>query len=156
MTWLLPILFAAAIVQAAPAARADFSGRWVLDPARSETLQAGGQIERSVVVSQNGGSFQITPSAAGQQMVTYPIVEPAARGGASAPGRSAYWEGPALVTEVQGIVSGKSVIIKQTRTLDPSGSEMLVDTTVAIEHGYAPGEPLPQSSARDVYLRVAP
>lgn len=151
----LPLL-AAAILQAAASQaalgpRADFSGVWTLDPARSETLTAGGQIERRVVVTHSGASFRVAPAAAGETVVTFPIVEAAARAGS--PG-AAYWDGPALVTERQGTINGKSVTIKQSRRLTPGGAEMEVDTTVAIQHGYAEGEPLPQSKAHDVYVRA--
>jgi hypothetical protein len=162
MTPLLIGLLAQAAVQAAPApgvpvlpapaAKADFSGVWLLDSYRSATLLAGGRIDRGpLVVTNTGETFTVTPATAGQSPVAYAVVTSAAQRQA---GGAAYWEGPALITEVEGLVNGKSVVVKQSRTLSDDGAEMIVDTILAIQHGYAPGEPLPKSTARDIYVRA--
>ena len=156
MSCLLPLLFAASMAQAQPSPHSDFSGLWMLDVARSETLRANGSIERGpVAITQSGDSFQISwATDTRRETVTSEPQNASAPPEGSGKAMKAYWAGPAMVTETYATINGRSVTVTRSRTLAPGGAEMVVDTTIAIHHGYAPGEPLPQARARDIYVRA--
>lgn len=157
MNLLLSTLFAAAMAQASPAAHADFSGAWMLDTTRSETFLAGGAVERGpIVIARSGARFTITPVGDSQpETVTSAVEDSAPLDNSGAPYSSTYWQGRSMITDRYESINGRAVTVRQSRTLERGGSEMVVETTVAIHHGYAEGEPLPQSTARDVYVRAA-
>ena len=64
----------------------------------------------------------------------------------------ARWYGPALVTEVTGLVQNQAVSAKETRTLSADGNEMLVDIVLIVQHGYSPITSN-YGGGKDVYIR---
>jgi len=149
---LISVLFAAAVVQAS--APADFSGVWMLDPARSETLRSGGQVERGpITITRRGETFDVSPLRVGAETVTT-LAEDVSSLAQASQRPLAHPNGPALVTHSQMTINGKAVTVRYTRTLAPGGDEMTVQTNVAIHHGYSNGEALPESEAQDVYVRA--
>lgn len=150
MIALLATLLSAAAVEATPPPHPDFSGVWTLDTTRSETLFNSGTIDaRTVTIAQEGDTVTITPDpGGGRGAATF-------TGASPAEDLAVTWRGPAMITLSTLTVNGQVVTVRRSRTLSPDGAEMVVETAVAVHHGYEPGGPLPESSARDVYVRSA-
>jgi hypothetical protein len=68
----------------------------------------------------------------------------------------AYWEGDRLVTVTQRTVSGQTVTVKETHRLSPSGTDMTVETTVIVQHGYSMPGAKTYGTSEDVFTKTRP
>jgi len=148
-SFLVAVFLAATFLQPAPhaQARVDFSGTWKMDSARSSSF---GPV--TVVISQSSaGELKIETTKEGESNeVTYKL-----DGSELKTPRwtsKAHWEGPALVTEVAGLIQNQAVSAKETRTLSADGNEMFVDIVLIVQHGYSPITSN-YGGGRDVYVR---
>ena len=159
MTSLLPVALAVALLaQAMTAAKPDFSGTWTMDRERSESAMQEKPIGPvTVAVTQSGTNLTIQATRDGKpEVVTYTIEElPNGPGVIGAGTRRAYWEGLKLVTEGAGNVQGQTVSVREARTLNARGTEMTVETTVTVQHGYTFRGARNYSTAKDIYTRTA-
>jgi len=156
MTPLASLIFAATLSQATPAPSVDFSGTWILDPARSYAVKANGSIYRGPIkITQNDTVLQVTPLSGQAQTVTSVIRNVESGPARPEKGPISHWEGSALVTEHVVNINDLAVTVKRRRTLAANGSEMVVDTTTLYHHGYSPGAEKPQGNSRDVYVRTS-
>ena len=152
MNALVATLLSAAALEASQAGHPDFSGTWTLDTTRSETLLNAGSVDRGpVIIAQEGDRVRITSSAGGG---TVTPSRPGSPSASPAEDLAVTWLGPTMVTLSSLTVNGQVVTVRRSRSLSADGAEMVVETAVAVHHGYEPGGPLPQSSARDVYVRA--
>lgn len=115
----------------------DFSGTWTMDLSRSEAaaqaVPAGAQ---RVVIRQQPNEIQIdTATKSGLSPETYTIA-PEKPTDAVLPPATFRWEGPKLVTVLSRAVNGQTVTVTETRSLDPTGAEMTVETMLVVQHGY--------------------
>jgi hypothetical protein len=119
----------------------DFSGKWNMDLSRSEAAAQGTPIGPVVVViRQTATELHIeTTRNGGTQVVRY---LPAA---AKAAGATDYllgafrWDGPKLITTLVTAINNQAVTVQETRSLNAAGSEMTVDVSLVVEHGYQSG-----------------
>ncbi|MDO8678809.1 MAG: hypothetical protein Q7R30_09635 [Acidobacteriota bacterium] len=159
MTSLLPATLAIALVaQAMTAAKPDFSGTWMMDRERSESAMQEQPIGPvTVTVTQTGTNLTIQATRDGKpEVVTYTIEAlPNGPGVIGAGTRRAYWDGMKLVTEGAGNVQGQTVSVREARTLNARGTEMTVETTVTVQHGYTFRGARNYSTAKDIYTRTA-
>lgn len=159
MTSLLPAALAVVLIaQATTAAKPDFSGIWTMDRERSESAMQEQPIGRvSVSITQTGTNVTIQTTREGKpEVVTYTIEEmPNAPGVIGAGTRRAYWDGLTLVTEGAGNVQGQTVSVREARTLNASRTEMTVESTVTVQHGYTFRGAKNYATAKDVYTRTA-
>lgn len=159
MTSLLPAAFAVALfAQAITVAKPDFSGTWTMDRERSESAMQEKPIGLvTVAVTQTGATFSIQTTRDGKpEVATYTIEElPNAPGVMGAGTRRAYWDGLRLVTEGAGNVQGQTVSVREARMLNTSRTEMTVETTVTVQHGYTFRGARNYSTAKDIYTRIA-
>ena len=129
-------------------ARVDFSGTWKMDRARSTSPAFGPVTE---VISQSSAELKIETTKEGESNeVTYKL-----DGSEVKTPRwtsKAHWEGPALVTEVAGLIKNQAVSAKETRTLSADGNEMFVDIVLIVQHGYSPITSN-YGTGKDVYVR---
>jgi hypothetical protein len=158
MTSLLPAALAVALIaQAMTAAKPDFSGTWTMDRERSESAmqeQPIGTMTVSVTLTATSVTIQTTRDGK-PEVATYTIEEkPNSPGVMGAGTRRAYWDGPKLVTEGAGNVQGQTVSVREARTLNPGATEMTVETTVTVQHGYTFRGAKNYSTAKDVYTRT--
>ena len=65
----------------------------------------------------------------------------------------AYWDGRRLVAWRAGNVQGQTVSIKETFELNADASELIVETTVEIQHGYTMKGAKNYASSRDVFTK---
>jgi hypothetical protein len=139
----------------------DFSGSWTMDVARSQSAQQGEPFKViTFAITQSAGQVRIETTRGNEkENVLYPLTKSRASG-SSTPGASgqpeAYWDGDRLVTETQRTVSGQTVTVKEARTLDPSGAEMTVETTVIIQHGYSMPGAKNYGNSKDLFTKTRP
>jgi hypothetical protein len=147
-SFLVAVVLAATFLQPAShaQARVDFSGTWKMDSARSSSI---GPV--TVVISQSSGEVKIDTTKEGEtNEVTYKLDGSELK--TSRWTSKAHWDGPALVTEVTGLVQNQAVSAKETRTLSADGNEMFVDVVLIVEHGYSPITSN-YGGGKDVYVR---
>ena len=146
----------AMIAQAPP----DFSGAWTMDPARSESTRQGEPVKPvSVLIAQNAGEVRIETTRGDQkETILYPIGQshPATNGPDAILQPEAYWESDKLVTQTQRQVQGYAVTVKEVRTLVAGGTEMIMETTVIVQHGYTMPGVKNYGTARDVFRKTTP
>ena len=159
MTSLLPAALAVALfAQAMTAAKPDFSGTWTMDRERSESAMQEQPIGSvTVAVTHTGTNLTIQTTRDGKpEVATYTIEElPNGPGVMGAGTRRAYWDGVKLVTEGAGNVQGQTVSVREARTLNAARTEMTIETTVTVQHGYTFRGARNYSTAKDIYTRVA-
>ena len=158
MTSLLSAALAMAFVaQAMTAAKPDFSGTWTMDRERSESAmqeQPIGPVSVSITVSGTNVTIQTTRDGK-PEVATYTIEERSSGPGVIGAGtRRAYWDGRRLVTEGAGNVQGQTVSVREARTLNPAGTEMTVESTVTVQHGYTFRGAKNYATAKDIYTRT--
>jgi hypothetical protein len=131
----------------------DFSGTWKLDPARSQSAVQNEPITTMTeVIAQTPTTITVDITRPDGHVVhTYTLD---ASDGASTPGvGKAHWDGATLVTEAVGDVNGQTVTTKVVRQLNDVG-EMIVETTLVVQHGYSLRGTPNYASGKDVFLRV--
>jgi hypothetical protein len=144
---------------------ADFSGTWTMDLSKSESSQQGAAVKPVTFVITHMPTQVRIETVRGERTenVLYPL-RGTTRGttGMSASGASgtahpeAYWEGDNLVTETQRQVNGYTVTVKEARTLGPTGTEMTVETTVIVQHGYSMPGAKNYGTSKDVFTKTTP
>jgi hypothetical protein len=153
--WSLPVLVSALVLAQTPPVSPppDFSGTWRLaSPPASRAFQ-------DVVITQTPADVTIERSRGDyKERVTYPFAAaPTATVHVQRrrPGR-AFWDGAALVVEGTRLIQGQTVNIRETRTLNTDGSEMVVESLVLVQHGYASQAEGARNygSGRDRYVKV--
>ena len=158
MTSVLPIAFVFALLaQPTIPAKPEFLGAWTMDRNRSESVtaeQAPGPV--TLAVTQTETTLSIETRRGDKTEVTNYVIDARAEGPSviGAGTRRAYWNGPRLVTEEAGNVQGQTVSIRATRALNPAGTEMTVETTVAVQHGYTMRGAQTYALVKDVYVRA--
>ena len=152
---LISAMAASLLLQGAAAQAPDFSGAWTLDRARSESAAQEGA-SRYVVqtITQTDGDVRVVTTRDGKSVLTrYPIGPvPAAPDEITAEPR-AFWQGAGLVTEGSVDIEGQTVSFRESRTLAADGSEMAVETTLKVQHGYTLRGAHTMVSGKDVYVR---
>jgi hypothetical protein len=152
----------------------NFTGTWTLDVARS-TVQK--ETPRQLVIMQTPQAVTIERQVEGQrEVITYPFQtkaeilapptppeKPASQGQPSTieqiggptgvQSTAAEWKNGGLETTAVLMISGKAVTHTARRTLNLTGTEMTVETLLAVQHGYQTGES--SASAREIYVKQA-
>jgi len=145
---LLTLLQLPTIAQSKP----DFSGTWKMDPSRSESAAQKEPIGPvTLVMAQTPNELKIeTTKIDGTTVVTYKLDGSVV----NVPGGSAktYWEGAALVTELERHIQGQAVSTKETRTLIANGNEMQVNIVLIVQHGYS-ASTTNYGTGKDIYVR---
>ena len=111
----------------------------------------------TVSVKHTGTNLTIETTRDGKpEVANYTIEErPNGPGVIGAGTRRAYWEGLRLITEGSGNVQGQTVSVREARTLNATGTEMTIETTVAVQHGYTLRGGKNYATGKDVYTRTA-
>src|SRR4051812_37879134 len=149
------VLIAALVLPSTPAAQGkpDFSGRWTMDHSRSESAMQNEPIGPvTLVIAQTASEVRIeTTRTPRTSIVTYTLDG----SGVKIPGGTAktHWDGTTLVTEAVRDIQGQTVTTKETRRLNPDGSEMIVETTLVVQHGYSLRGTPNYGAGKDVYVR---
>ena len=159
MTSLLPATLAVALLaQVMTAAKPDFSGTWTMDRERSESAMQEQPIGTvTVSVKHTATNLIIEKTRDGKlEVAKYTIEEkPDSPGVMGAGTHRAYWDGPRLITEGSGNVQGQTVSVREARTLNANGTEMTIETTVTVQHGYTLRGAKNYATGKDIYTRTA-
>lgn len=156
---LVPLLMLLLLQQ--PPSLPDFNGSWKMVPARSESPQQSTPItEMTFVIEQRPDQVRLdmTSGADKTVSVTFPIVAKPEPAGPPLVGdeRRAYWDGNRLITERGGTISGQTVSSRQTLTMSPDQSELIVERLVIVQHGYTLRGAKNYATVKDVFVRSAP
>ena len=137
----------------------DLTGTWTMDRERSESMHQADEFEPpTLVITQGAADLTIeTRRRLSTGRTVYTIGDAGTPAGAVPPaGPRAFWEGAALVTEAARTVQGQTVSVRESRTLDATGSEMTVQTLLIVQHGYSFRGARNYGAAKDVYRKVTP
>lgn len=159
--YLIALVFSAALLAQPSASQPDMSGTWKMDPARSGSPgQTPPVNEMTLVIKQTGSDVQLewTTGTEKPMLTTYAVVpapkQPDEPLGADV--RRAYWVGNQLVLERGGSISGQTVSMKQSLSLDPERHELLLERLVIVQHGYTLKGTKNYATVKDVFTRVGP
>jgi len=145
----------ARVAQAIPSTTSDFSGVWKMDKERSESAaqdQPTGDV--IVVITQTGSILKVETTRDGKkELATYPIgARPSTTMEVSGVSR-AYWDGPVLIDEGSVDIEGRTIAFREARAPSADGAEMVVETTLKIEHGYELKGGQTVVTGKNVYVR---
>lgn len=124
--------------------KADFSGTWTLDTAKSDPAPQGrgGGGAATLTIKQTGTELSImSEGRQGPQTLTYKLDgsestnQMMGRGGATSAKSTAKWDGASLVIETTREFNGMSITTKEVRRLDNGGKEMQVESTTQTPNG---------------------
>ena len=141
--------------QTVPDSKPDFSGTWTMDRARSESAaqeQPAGLVR--IAITQTGSSLAVETTRDGKaETVVYPIsAKPS--GPTEVRGlRRAFWDGPALINEGSVDIRGQTIAFREVRMPAAGGAEMVVETTLKVEHGYEMRGAQTIVTGKNVYVR---
>jgi len=119
----------------------DFSGTWVMDPARSEAAAQGTPIGPvTVAIRQTPGEIRIETTRSGRtEAVRYLPASASPTAGANELIGAFRWDGPKLITRLITDINKQAITVEEARTLNPAGREMTVEVMLVVEHGYQSG-----------------
>jgi hypothetical protein len=138
----------------------DFTGEWKMVAARSGSpLQTPPVTEMVFVIQQQTDQIAIESRTGNDKpiQVTYPLV-PAPKPPADPLGaglKRAYWDGRRLVIEQGGTISGQTVSLKQSLTMDSESGDLIVERLVIVQHGYTQRGAQNYSTVKDVFARAS-
>ena len=151
-------LVAGLFAQQAPS-KPDMSGTWKMIAERSGSPgQTPPVTDMTLIIQQGASDVRVEfRSGADKPIVgVYPLgpppKQPAEPLGADA--RLAYWDGSRLVLDRGGSISGQTVSMKQTLTLDPAARELIVERLVIVQHGYTLKGTKNYATVKDVFALV--
>ena len=123
----------------------NFSGTWKMDASRSESAAQGVPIGNvTVAITQSPGEVVIeTTQDTTVQKIRYLPAGSVIADGSNSVG-TFRWEGSELVTDAAIHINNQAVTVTERRRLNAAG-EMIVDVTLAVQHGYSAG---PTSAVR--------
>ncbi len=165
---LLAVLVAALALSFAARSQShpDFSGTWAMDVERSVSPtypEFGGPI--TLVITQTDRELSIETRRGGRTAtVVYVPGNPGSTpaGGVDPPRPDAprswfYWDGVKLVTETVRLASDAAegtFRTKEVRSLNDDGTEMTVEASLVVEHGYTLKGTKNHDSGKDIYRKT--
>jgi hypothetical protein len=143
-----------ALAQTAPLVHPNFSGVWVMDATRSESAAEDQTVNAVIAITHTGSMLKVETISDGKtEVATYPIgVAPADTTEVSAV-RRAFWNGPLLVDEGSVDINGRTIGYREARMQGVAGDEMIVETTLKVEHGYEVKGAQTVVTGKNVYVR---
>lgn len=152
------VLAAGLFLQQTPT-QPDLTGTWKMVAQRSGSPgQTPPVNEMTMTIQQTAADVRVEwTSGTEKPIVTVyvmgpPPKQPAEPLGADA--KIAYWDGQRLVLERGGAISGQTVSMKQSLTLDPAASELILERLVIVQHGYTLRGTKNYATVKDVFTRV--
>ena len=138
--------------------RANLTGTWTMVPERSESPEQTPPTNSIVLdISQSDRALNVSANRDGRTSATsYPIdTAPTPAAGTVGAGTTrAYWDGRRMVAWRAGNVQGQTVSIKEAFEINADASELIVETTVEIQHGYTMKGAKNYASSRDVFAKT--
>ena len=147
--------------------KVDFSGRWKMDPALSESAHQAAPIEAiTVVIKQTATKFSIETttsnghngSAAQTETLTYTLdgSENTMNTGSDREIKTrARWDGAKLVTESLRKINGVPVTMQHLLSLDAGRKQLTIDRKLTVQHGYQSPSGNNTGTGRDVFVKTS-
>jgi len=157
----MPFLALLVVTLLSQAPLPDFTGEWKMVAARSGSpLQTPPVTEMVFRIEQKPDQIAIESTTGSDKpiSVVYPMV-PAPKPPADPLGaglKRGYWDGRRLVIEQGGTISGQTVSLKQSLTMDSESGELIVERLVIVQHGYTQRGAQNYSTVKDVFARAKP
>jgi hypothetical protein len=141
---------------AAQSGRPDFSGTWIMDAERSESLVNGYESVPVTLVANQTPSLLIVESKRGATSET--ILYKLDGSETSLPGQvttTMSWRGASLAMRTVRYISGWAVTVEDTWQLGDNGNAITIERRLNVQHGYEgrAGDGGYSSPARDVFVR---
>jgi hypothetical protein len=134
----------------------DFSGTWAMDASRSESAVQNEPIGPvTLVITQTAQELKIETTR-GERTTTSILKLDGSENRIASGTAKTHWDGTTLVTETVRDIQGKTVTTKESRRLNPAGTEILVETVLVVQHGYSLKGTPNYGAGKDVYTRVKP
>ena len=145
-------------VQQAPP-QPDMSGTWKMIADRSGSPgQTPPVTDMTLTIQQSATDVRVEWITGNDKpIVQQYVIGPAPRQPAEplgADAKIAYWDGQRLVLERGGAISGQTVSMKQSLTLDPKASELILERLVIVQHGYTLRGTKNYATVKDVFART--
>jgi hypothetical protein len=120
--------------------RPDFSGTWNMDVSRSEAAAQGTPLGPEIVtIRQTPGEVRIETTREGRSEVVRYLPAPDKYAAAAERVGAFRWDGAKLVTTLIADINKSAVSLQELRSLNPAGTEMTVEVSLVVEHGYQTG-----------------
>lgn len=153
------VLVAGLLAPQAPS-QPDMTGTWKMVAQRSGSPgQTPPVNEMTLMIQQTAGEVRVEwISGTEKPMLTSYVIGPPPKQPAEPLGadqKIAYWDGPRLVLERGGAISGQTVSMKQSLTIDPASSELILERLVIVQHGYTLRGTKNYATVKDVFRRVS-
>lgn len=137
----------------------DMSGTWRMVADRSGSPgQTPPVTDMTMTIQQTATEVRVEwMTGTDKPMVTVYAIGPAPKQPAEplgADAKIAYWDGQRLVLERGGAISGQTVSMKQSLTLDPKASELILERLVIVQHGYTLKGTKNYATVKDVFTRA--
>ena len=146
------------LAQQAPS-QPDMSGTWKMIAERSGSPgQTPPVADMTLTIQQTATDVRVEwVSGRDKPIVTVYVIGPAPKQPAEplwADAKIAYWDGQRLVLERGGAISGQTVSMKQSLTLDPEARVLILERLVIVQHGYTLRGTKNYATVKDVFTRV--
>jgi hypothetical protein len=134
-----------------PKDKPNFTGTWALDAARSVSAQSedpAGPV--TLVIKQTDSELSI-------ETLVYNLDGSETKKPPQDNGPFAWrarWKGPKLVTETHRSVNRTTVSLEEVLSLNAKQTELIVDRTLTVQHGYMMRGAKNYSSGQDVFTKV--
>ena len=158
MYFIAIVLTAGLLAQPAPS-QPDMTGTWKMLAERSGSPgQTPPVKDMTLTIQQTAADVRVEwISGTDKPMVTTYVIGPPPKQPAEPLGadqKIAYWDGQRLVLERGGAISGQTVSMKQSLTLDPASNELTLERLVIVQHGYTLRGTKNYATVKDVFTRV--
>jgi hypothetical protein len=151
---LASIVSCALVSTAGAQARPDFSGTWRFDPTRSESAtypELSRPLTMAIVQTPDDVRIETTTGrGTTTEVARFTSKDVVPVSGAA----TARWRGSTLVIDAIRQVRGQSVTAQQALTLNADASELVVESTVNVQHGYSISGAKVYGAGKDVFVRV--
>ena len=132
----------------------DLSGTWRFDPNRSDSATYP-ELSRPVSLTISQTATEVRLELTRGRGTELQLATFAARNAIpTADAAVARWRGATLLIDGVRDVRGQSVTVQQEMTLNADGSELVVQTTVNVQHGYSLSGAKTYGSGKDVFVRA--
>jgi hypothetical protein len=142
-----------------PKDKPNFTGTWALDAARSVSAQSedpAGPV--TLVIKQTDSELSIeTRRGERSETLVYNLDGSETKKPPQDNGPFAWrarWKGPKLVTETHRSVNRTTVSLEEVLSLNAKQTELIVDRTLTVQHGYMMRGAKNYSSGQDVFTKV--
>jgi hypothetical protein len=163
---LLFALFLSAVASASFDIRAqhpvDFSGSWNMDLSRSDAAAQGpvaGPVAMTIQQQPNEVWVETTGAGSTRRVRYVPVGAKTANDEGQLVG-TFRWEGSRLTTNLATHINQQAVTVDEVWSLNPEGTELTMEVTLVVQHGYqggtAQGRTSPnRSTGKNVFLRAS-